>query len=324
MLRRGLSILACGFLSLLAAACGDDSGSQSGSSGAGGSGEGGAGGSTADATGSGGSTLQDFVVGGDRPVTVAVPPGYDESVPAPLLVLLHGYSASGALQEIYLQLGEGARERGMFFATPDGTVDGAGNQFWNATEACCDFGGENVDDSAYLMGVVDEIAAVANIDPKRVYFAGHSNGGFMSYRMACDHADRIAAIVSLAGATFADEADCGATEPVSVLQIHGDADDTVPYQGGPLGGNGGSIPSAEETVARWGTRAGCDAAPVEGERRDYSDSLAGDETSSLVYEGCGAGIGVELWRIEGGSHIPGINDAFRAGWLDFLMAHPKP
>ena len=69
-----------------------------------------------------------------------------------------------------------------------------------------------------------------NVDPYRIYVAGHSNGGFMSYRLACTHADRIAAIVSLAGATFDTPADCSPTEPVAVLQIHGTADDTCPIR----------------------------------------------------------------------------------------------
>src|SRR5439155_20820686 len=121
---------------------------------------------------------------------------------------------------------------------PDGTVDGNNNHFWNATDGCCDFGKTGVDDSSYLAGLIDEIASKYKVDPKRVYFMGHSNGGFMSYRMACDHADRVAAIVSLAGATFADDSKCKPTAPVAVVEVHGNADPTVPYDGQ------GVVPSA--------------------------------------------------------------------------------
>ena len=70
-----------------------------------------------------------------------------------------------------------------------------------------------------------------NVHPGRVYLLGHSNGGYMSYRLACDASDRITALASLAGATFKSPSKCNATEPVSVLQVHGTQDDLVPYEG---------------------------------------------------------------------------------------------
>jgi polyhydroxybutyrate depolymerase len=261
----------------------------------------------------------DFVAGGDRPVTVEVPPGYDPTVPAPLLILLHGFTASGLLQEIYFQLGPIAEERGMFYAHPDGTVNADGSRFWNATDACCDFDGTGVDDSGYLAGLVDEIAATVNVDPSRVYFAGHSNGGYMSYRMACDHADRIAAIVTLAGAMWKDSSKCGASEPVSVLQVHGDQDASVAYE------DTAEHPGALESVAYWAKLGGCGDTPVaDSDLLDLDDGIAGADTRVERFEGCDAGLGMELWTIEGGSHIPELLPAFGTGAVDFLLAHPKP
>jgi polyhydroxybutyrate depolymerase len=148
------------------------------------------------------------VVGGDRPVTVHVPASYDAAKPAPLLVVLHGYGSSGSEHESYFHLEDAAQERGFLTAYPDGTKDADGNRFWSATDACCDFDRTGVNDVAYLAGVITEIQSKLAVDPKRIYLVGHSNGGFMSYRMACVHADVIAAIASLAGATFANPADC--------------------------------------------------------------------------------------------------------------------
>ena len=278
--------------------------------------------STTTSTTSGGMVTDDFTAGGDRPVTVKVPSSYDPATPTPLLVLLHGYSATGAIQDLYFGLTPVAEARGIVYAHPDGTTDTSGNQFWNATNACCDFGATGVDDVGYLLGLVDEISAKVNIDPKRIYFAGHSNGGFMSYRMACEASDRIAAIVSLAGAGYADAEACGASEPLSVLQIHGDMDATVLYAGGTLGA---PHPSAAESTSYFAALAGCDAALTDGGAPlDLDSGLAGAETTVQTYANCSAGVDVELWTIIGGGHIPSLAPGFAEKLTDFLLAHPKP
>jgi len=173
---------------------------------------------------------------GRGPVTVHVPASYDPGQPAPLICNLHGYGGNGAWQEAYFQLLPLADEYGFLYFYPDGTIDHDGNRFWNATDACCDFYGSGVDDSGYLMALVDEIRAQLTVDPLRIYFTGLSNGGFMSHRLACEHAETIAAIASLAGVTFADSADCAPAAPIHVLHIHGTADDVVLYAGGSFGG----------------------------------------------------------------------------------------
>ena len=167
-------------------------------------------------------------------MVVDIPAGYDPARPAPLLIVLHGYGSSGLDHDAYFHLGQEAAKRGFLYAYPDGTFDSNGNRFWNATDACCDFDRTGVADAAYLADVITEIRTNFAVDPKRIDLIGHSNGGFMSYAMACAHADLIAAIASLAGATFANPADCAPTVPVAVLQIHGTADDTVVFKGGTL------------------------------------------------------------------------------------------
>jgi polyhydroxybutyrate depolymerase len=255
-------------------------------------------------------------------VVVTLPPGYDPAVPAPVLVLLHGYGASGALQNLYMGLEPLAGERGMILAVPDGTIDATGKRFWNATDACCDFAGTGVDDSAYLASVLDELAAAYSVDPKRVYFLGHSNGGFMSYRMACDHADRIAAVASLAGAAVASAADCAPSEPVSVLQMHGTVDDVILYEGGVLVSE--AYPSAADTVAQWAEYDACAGALEPVGTLDYDSALPGAETTQADYAGCASGAGVSLWTIEGGAHVPTFAQGAMPAALDWLLAHPKP
>jgi polyhydroxybutyrate depolymerase len=273
------------------------------------------------------------VVGGDRPVTLHVPADPDPSG-APLLVVLHGYGSFGADVEGYFRLGAAAAERGMVVAYPDGTTDRDGARFWNATDACCDFGRTGVDDAAYLAGLIGEIADVMPIDPRRVYLIGHSNGGFMSHRMACAHADVVAAIVSLAGATFVDPADCAPSEPVTVLQIHGLADDTVLFGGGSLAsigapGDSASYPGAAGTVAMWAAYDGC--APelaASSTAIDVDAAIDGPagpaEATVKASAACDPGGHVELWTIPAGGHVPDLSSAFPGAVLDFLLAHPKP
>ncbi len=276
--------------------------------------------------------MAEIVVGGDRPVTVHVPPGYDPATPAPLLILLHGYGSSGKEHDTYFHLGEEAAKRGYLYAYPDGTRDGDGNQFWNATDACCDFDPTGVDDASYLSGIIKEIAAAFAVDPKRIDVIGHSNGGFMSYALACTHADQVAAMASLAGATFADPTMCAPTEPVAVLEIHGTADDTIAYQGGSVDLGGGRTaapyPGAEASVATWATYDGCGASSVVDEHVDVdADTSSADgptEASVTRWTGCRPGGAAELWTIPGGSHAPDISAAFPAAVLDFFEAHPKP
>ncbi|MFS8065523.1 MAG: alpha/beta hydrolase family esterase, partial [Byssovorax sp.] len=273
-------------------------------------------------TGSSSAACTETKFGGDRPVDLHVPTSYACDKAAPLVILLHGYGASGAIQELYFNLTAESNKRGFLYAHPDGTKNSEGKQFWNATDACCNFEGSKVDDSAYISKLIEDVQAAYNVDAKRIYLIGHSNGGFMSYRMACEHGDQIAGFASLAGAMNNDVTKCPAATPVSVLQIHGTADETVAYNGGKFGP--ATYPSAETSVADWitfnkcGTTPDTSAAPL-----DLETTLAGSETKITSYTGCQAGTGVALWTMDGGSHIPTISQSFIPGVMDFLYAHPK-
>lgn len=263
--------------------------------------------------------------GGDRPAELHVPEGHDPTSPSPLLVMLHGRTASGLVQEIYLQLAGPAADRGMLYIHPDGTPDQNGERFWNATDACCDFYDAGVDDSSYLKELVDEIRQHYAVDERQIYFFGHSNGGFMSYRMACDHADMVAAIGSLAGATYLDPTRCSPTEPVHVLEIHGTEDGDVLYEGG-TNHEGGEYPGAIATVEQWATYDGCQlSADTSPPPLDLEGDIAGAETTVRRYEtGCDPGGSAALWTIAGGGHLPSLSDDFVPNVLDFLLAHAKP
>ena len=264
------------------------------------------------------------VFGGDRPVELFVPSGYDASVPTPLVILLHGHGASGIVQEILFQLEPHAEAHTVLYAHPDGTTSEEGKRFWNATEACCDFFGSGTDDSAYLRALVEEIAEHYNVDDRRIYFTGHSNGSFMSFRMACDHADLVAGIAGLAGAFYADGDDCGASELVHVLHIHGTQDNTVDYNG--FAGDEQQAPyaSANESVAYWAALGGCQGKPSDAPAIDLDRDLTGAETLVSRYGGCKAGASAELWTIRDGRHLPSFGPNFSAQLMTWLLARAKP
>ena len=257
----------------------------------------------------------------DRPYEVFVPSGYSPAAAAPLVISLHGYGASGAIQELYFKLQPQAEARGFLYVHPDGTKNQLDWAFWNATDGCCD-STQSIDDSSYINFIIDQVSADYNVDPARTYLVGYSNGGFMSYRMACDHADQVAAIVSLAGATFDDASNCTPSEPVSVLQIHGTSDETIDYEGG--GTPVGPYPSAETTVAQWSTYNGCTPITTEAVGAiDLVSVLDGDETTKQAFTGCPADGNVELWTMDGGSHVPSLTENFAVDIIDWLYAHPK-
>ncbi len=268
----------------------------------------------------------DTVDAGRGDVAVHAPKG--ASGPLPLIVLLHGFGSSGEQQNAYFKLSSLVDAYGFVLATPDGTaskddVFGMSKpRFWNATSACCNFLDMKVDDSAYLGKLIEKVQGKYEIDPRRIYFVGHSNGGFMSYRMARDHAGTVAAIASLAGG---DDPEAPATNsaPVHVLQIHGTSDETILYGGGELQGRGGYT-GAEKTVALWAQRNGCGDSTAAVGTLDLDAALDGAESKVTRHTGCRAGGSAELWAIEGGSHVPGFTDHFGPQVVEWLLARSKP
>ncbi|MEV6303474.1 alpha/beta fold hydrolase [Actinoplanes sp. NPDC051861] len=252
---------------------------------------------------------------GGRPVTVHVPESYDPAkAAAPLVVLLHGYSSFAKEQESYFKLTPESDRRGFVYVYPDGTVDDRGDRFWNATDACCDFFDAQPDDSRYLSELIATIQREYRID--RVYLIGHSNGGFMAFRMACDHADQVTAVASLNGATWNDATKCRPSEPVSVLAVHGDADETIAFGGGSI--DGSTYPSAATTVAQWREHDGCTG---DGREAAAVDLVGGApaETSVRAWD-CTGNATVQAWTIDGGTHVPPLGPGFAPAVTDFLLA----
>jgi polyhydroxybutyrate depolymerase len=207
---------------------------------------------------------------------------------APLVVMLHGAFGNGAQAERDYHWDTEADQGHFLVVYPDGL-----NRAWNAGSCCGRPQQTNVDDVGFITAMVAAIGQQIAIDPAHVYVTGMSNGGMMSLRLACQ-TDMFAAIAPVAGTLLTD---CSRAQPTSVLQIHGTADESVPYDGGPgksltVDGapriNGPSVPSVNAT---W---RGIDACgpPV--------SSTAGSVTTETA--GCPDGRTVELISVAGAGH----------------------
>ncbi|MEO8876252.1 MAG: alpha/beta fold hydrolase [Polyangiaceae bacterium] len=310
-------------LSIATFACGSSSNDGAGA-GAATSDAGAGAGDSATNRGDGGGSSSALVAA--RPYNFKVPSGYDKTKATPLVILLHGYGASGVEQEAYFQLGPQADADTFLYAYPDGTLDSSGKRYWNADDACCAFLGPKVDDVAYVNAIIDDVESKYNVDTKRVFVIGHSNGAFMSHRLACDSSDRIAAIVSLAGAVWNDPSECTPSSKISVLDVHGDADMTIAYGGGTVATGVPNYPGELATMATWAGKNGCSGALTgNASTLDLDSLLAGSETTEQAYAGCPTGIDVALWTIHGGSHIPNLtHPTWATSVFGFFKAHPKP
>jgi len=237
----------------------------------------------------------------------------------PLLVFLHGYGDTGKEAFDALALRDFGRRHHVFVLAPEGTPDSHGRQFWNAGGGCCDFDRSGIDHAKRIAALIDRWRARPDVDPQRVYVVGHSNGGFMAHRLACRMGDRLAAVASTGGAGPAATQPCPVMSPIGVLEVHGDRDRIVRYEGGHIFDDQTRDPylSSAATAASWGQRLGC----------------LGTETSDVTPPGmpplrierhtpCHLG-DFELWTILGGGHgidSPALLDRI---W-SFLAVHVKP
>lgn len=264
--------------------------------------------------------------GVDRSYRLHVSAGYDPSVPAALVVALHGGGGNGAGLQVHIGMDAIADREGFLVVYPDGRGRlGDVLLTWNSGNCCGYALDEQVDDVAFIRALVGHLSMSYGIDPNRVYATGISNGGMMSYRLACEASDLFAAVAPVAGAL---SVVCEPSDPVSILAIHGTEDQHVLFEGG--------VPvesfdthervdrSVHDTLGYWAGRDGCSQEPT----REQAGTVIHE-----VYPDCDSGLAVELLAVEGGGHVwPGAEslsrqgdelDASEAMWA-FFEAHPKP
>ncbi len=245
----------------------------------------------------------------------------------PLIVALHGFGGNAADIAAYVPLHERVNSDGFALLLPTGVSGSDGTTFWNPTDRCCEGGKTGEDDVAYLTELVESARKVGDFG--HVYFFGYSNGGVMSYHMACKGLPGLRAVASLAGTSYVEDSSCEGAPPVSVLHIHGTADGVILFEGHEIElgqeetGDRAFYVGAQEMVTRWSERAGCkwpeNVQPYAGQ--DLDRYVPGAETQAFRLEsGCAEGITIELWAGEGSSHAPGYDGAFLDALLDWLLS----
>lgn len=235
-----------------------------------------------------------------RSYSYYVPAVYNSAKPVPLILNLHGYTSDGLQQALNTNFMSIADTAGFIVAHPDGSKDGLGNRFWNYK-----IFGVTVDDVGFLEALIDTISLKYKIDPNRVYAAGMSNGGYMSYYLACA-SDRFAAIASVTGSMPAILYSCDQDYVTPVMEMHGTKDQTVPYNGN-LTSKG-----IEDVVNYWVEKNKCNPTPVQTELPDINKTDNATATHFL-YSGGKDGHTVEFYRINNGGHTwPGssVNPPF--------------
>jgi polyhydroxybutyrate depolymerase len=249
-----------------------------------------------------------------RAYRVISPPRHMVHGAMPVLFLLHAYATAPEVMVRGFALDHyGVASRGMLLVLPEGQRDAAGKLHWNAAKGCCGQGPRH-DDLAYLRSVLAEVKARFPVDPRRVYAFGVSNGGFMAHRWACTPGGDLHAIVSIVGAgPGPEDPPCAPSHPVSVLQVHGTADEVIRYGGSSE--PGAAYPSAPETVAHWRTVTGNHAAT----RVTHVRTPAFEDMAEESWEAphCTQA----LWTVRDGDHRLRSARWFVPQFLEFLDAH---
>jgi polyhydroxybutyrate depolymerase len=251
-----------------------------------------------------------------------------ESVPGPmpLIIFLHGLGGSGAELSSGLHLQQFAEQLGFAFLAPDGMLDNSRRRFWNASPSCCNFDHLQIDHIALLRGWIKDALQNPKLDPARVYLVGYSNGGFLAHRAACELGSLLRGIFSIGGAGPNQPKTCHPDRAPSIVEIHGDDDAIVSFQGGYLFADRSrpAHPSAEATVRAWSKLQGCAQPAVLTRDLDLDPRIPGAETQVWSFPGC-SGSGVELWRIRGGNHGSGLSRlSVLAIWENIQRQQPAP
>lgn len=223
------------------------------------------------------------VNGDERTYIVHLPSEYSEDDAFPVVLNFHGLGGSSTQQQLYTNMDQVADNEGFIVVYPQGMPDEEGQNTWNVYQDA-----EGPDDLAFINELLDQLISEYTVNEQRIYSTGFSMGGFMSYFLACNLSDRIAAIAPVAGVVMTQN--CSPSERIPVFHIHGTEDEVVEYESSFLG--------APQSVDHFTNHNQCTGT------RD-STRLPGDGDASMdlfQHTSCDENTEVWLLRINGGGH----------------------
>jgi len=233
-----------------------------------------------------------------------VPPSYDGATPIPLVLDIHGWLSSKSGQRYFSGIEALSDAEDFAVVWPQGLFGMPGDPerynppagpSWNAGSCCGAAVVERPDDVGFLRTLVEAVAREVEIDRRRVYATGLSNGGALSQRLACEAADLVAAAAPVSfPIALVPIGSCAPSRPIAVLTFQGLTDVLIPYDGG----GAVSVPSAAESFAHWRVSSGCGSDAPE-EEEVLGASRCDTDTS------CGADVEVGLCSVLSTSMIPG-------------------
>ena len=217
-----------------------------------------------------------------------------------VLFNLHGYGSNALEQMYYTNFNNLAntKENNFILIHPQGaplnTVLTSSSSHWNSGGWTI---GSTVDDVDFIDTIIKLVSQKYNLNQDRIYSTGMSNGGFMSYHLACNLSSKIAAVASVTGSMSKETyEDCNPDHPTSILQVHGTIDATVPFEGNSALG----MRSINDVMNYWKLYDACDTEPV-SINTDYFDIEISVQHDT--YLNCLNDVQVELYKIEGMGHV---------------------
>ncbi|HEX3578952.1 MAG TPA: PHB depolymerase family esterase [Thermoanaerobaculia bacterium] len=228
--------------------------------------------------------------GRKREYELYVPPSYDRTKATPLVISMHGAGGWPVQQMNMTRWNRLAESERFIVVYPSAAGDG-GPPVWHVADEP-----ELVNDTRFIADLIGKLQASYNIDAKRIYANGFSNGGGMAFVLSCTLSDRIAAVGMVGAAQTLRWNWCTDRPPVPAILIHGTADSFAPYNGGtsPIAPDAVRFPNVDTWTANWARRNRCAPTPIESAfasgvtRREYTD--------------CAAGSSVVLYRVDGAGH----------------------
>jgi len=233
---------------------------------------------------------------------VYLPSDYDPKKSYPLVFSLHGDMSNPIFQNGFFPFHKMVTDKQFVLVVPYAKKDIKSIRAWNYGDFDDNYD-DKVDDVYYISKLIDIVSATYTIDPKKIIMAGHSGGGFMTYKLACEIPNRISSIVSFAGAGFKNLDDCNKKEPVSTLQVHGTTDSFVPFEGTE------DYSSALNSVKNQASFAKCDL--ENPEIKSGAIFHPRDKSTIYNYNNCKDKKNYQLWLTQDLGHVY-ISD------LDFL------